>query len=321
MSTNIVTKNNDLSRKVVPKKESKREKSWKRQLPLHLMLLPGLIIIIIFNYGPMAGVVMAFQYYLPAKGFIGSEWVGWENFQYIFTMPDFSSAFWNTLKIATMKIVAGQIAPLITALLLNEVRKVLFKRTVQTLIYLPHFLSWVILSGIMIEILSPSTGIVNNFLGLFGIKPIFFLGENSVFPYVLVASDVWKEFGFGTIVILAALTGINPALYEAAVVDGANRWKQTLHVTIPGIVPIIILLATLSLGNVLNAGFDQVFNLYSPVVYESGDIIDTLVYRVGLEGAQFSIATAIGLFKSVISLILISVSYFLAYRFANYRIF
>ena len=192
----------------------------------------------------------------------------------------------------------------------------------QTLIYLPHFLSWVILSGIMIDILSPSTGLVNEVLGFFNIEPIFFLGDNSIFRYVLVVSDVWKEFGFGTIVILAALTSIDPALYEASVVDGANRWKQTLHITIPGIIPIIILLATLSLGNVLNAGFDQVFqSLFSCCLFETGDIIDTLVYRVGLESAQFSIATAIGLFKSVISLILISVSYFLAYRFANYRIF
>lgn len=182
-------------------------------------------------------------------------------------------------------------------------------------------LSWIILGGILIDILSPSQGIVNQVLGLFGIEPIYFLGDNKWFPFTIVATDVWKEFGFNTIVYLAALTSINPALYEAALIDGANRWKQTLYVTLPGMLPIIVLLATLSLGNVLNAGFDQIFNLYSPSVYETGDILDTLVYRTGLEQAQYSVATAIGLFKSVVSFVMVSVSYFLAYRLVNYRIF
>jgi len=186
---------------------------------------------------------------------------------------------------------------------------------------LPHFLSWIILGGILIDILSPSSGIVNQFLGLFGIESIYFLGDNSWFRPVLVLSDVWKEFGFNTIVYLAALTGINPALYEAAIVDGAGRWKQTLNVTLPGMMPIIVLTMTLALGNVLNAGFDQVFNLYSPQVYESGDIIDTFVYRIGLVDAQYGVATAVGLFKSVVSFTFITASYYLAYRFANYRIF
>jgi len=197
----------------------------------------------------------------------------------------------------------------------------LFKRTVQTMIYLPNFLSWVILSGILLEILSPTTGIVNDLLAWLGFERIFFLGRADWFPAVMVISDVWKEFGFNTIVYLAALAGINPVLYEAAVIDGANRWRQTWHVTLPGMTPIIVLLATLSLGQVLNAGFDQIFNLYSPTVYETGDIIDTYVYRLGLANGQFGVATAVGLFKSVISLGLISLSYFLAYRFANYRIF
>ncbi len=154
-----------------------------------------------------------------------------------------------------------------------------------------------------------------------GLEPVFFLGRNDWFPYVLVISDVWKEFGFSTIVYLAALTGINPSLYEAAKIDGANRWKQTLHISLPGIVPMIVLVGTLSLGNVLNAGFDQVYNLYSPLVYEKGDIIDTLIYRLGLESAQYGVATALGLFKSLVSFVLIATSYFVAYRFANYRIF
>jgi len=291
------------------------------EIPLHLMILPGLIIIFIFQYVPMAGLVIAFQKFHPVKGMFKSDWIGFENFKYVFLMPDFNQVLWNTVFIAVMKIIAGLIAPIVVALLLNEVRISAFKRGVQTLIYLPHFLSWVILGGVLIDILSPSEGIVNRFLSVLGLESVFFLGDNRVFPFVLVLSDVWKEFGFGTILYLAALTSVNPALYEAAVIDGANRWKQTLYITIPGIFPIIILLSTLSLGNVLNAGFDQVFNLYNPSVYKSGDILDTFIYRLLLDNAQFSVATAVGLFKSIVSFALIGTSYFMAYRFANYRIF
>jgi len=298
-----------------------RTAKFVRELPLHLLILPGLMLVILYSYVPMVGIVIAFQKFSPFDGLFGSKWVGLNNFKYVLEFPDVYRIMWNTVSIASMKIVFGLIVPIIVALLLNEMYHPRIKKWVQTLIYLPHFLSWVILSGILIDILSPSEGIVNAILGKFGIEPIFFLGDNSWFPKVLVASDVWKEFGFNTIVYLAALTGINPTLYEAAVVDGANRWKQTWHITLPGILPIIVLLATLSLGNVLNAGFDQIFNLYSPAVYESGDILDTLIYRIGLNDAQYSVATAIGLFKSAVSFVLISVSYWLAYRFANYRIF
>ncbi|NOU75352.1 ABC transporter permease subunit [Paenibacillus sp. LMG 31458] len=296
-------------------------KKLKRELPLHLMIIPGFILVIIYQYIPMTGLVIAFQKYLPGLGIFGSKWVGFDNFKYVLDMPDSFQVLWNTVRIAFMKIIVGLIVPVVISLLLNEVRKEVVKRSVQTLIYLPHFLSWVILGGITVDILSPSTGIVNQMLQAFGIKPIFFLGDNNWFPYLLVTSHEWKEFGFSTIVYLAALTGINPSLYEASVLDGANRWKQTWHITLPGMTPIIVLMLTLSLGNVLNAGFDQVFNLYSPSVYQSGDIIDTLVYRMGLIDAQFGVATAIGLFKSVVSFVFISVSYLLAYRLANYRIF
>ncbi|WP_309120994.1 ABC transporter permease subunit [Paenibacillus sp.] len=285
------------------------------------MLLPGVLVMLLFSYYPMIGIVIAFQNFVPTKGFFRSDFVGWAHFEFLFQLPNFSQVLWNTVFIASMKIVLGLLVPVVFALLLNEVRKALFKRTIQTVVYLPHFLSWVILGGVLIDILSPSTGIVNAALKLFGADPIFFLGHERWFPFVLVVSDVWKEFGFSTIVFLAAITSINPTLYEAALMDGANRWKQTWHVTLPGMLPIIVLMSTLSLGNVLNAGFDQVFNLYSPQVYSTGDIIDTLVYRIGLVDAQYSLATAVGLFKSIVSLVLISVSYFLAYRLANYRIF
>ncbi|MWV46954.1 ABC transporter permease subunit [Paenibacillus sp. HJL G12] len=286
-----------------------------------MMLIPGLAFIIIFSYVPMVGILMAFEKYIPTKGLFGSPMVGWKNFKFLMDYPDISRIVFNTLYIATMKIIAGLIVPITVAILLNELRKEWVKRTFQTMVYLPHFLSWVLLSGIVIDVLSPSTGILNEILGLVGIKPVFFLGDNQWFPYIMVITDVWKEFGFGTIIYLAALTNINPSLYEASEIDGAGRWKQTLHITLPGMMPIIVLMLTLNIGNVLNAGFDQIFNLYSPQVYESGDVIDTFVYRMGIEQAQYGFATAVGLLKSIVSFILISASYVLAYRVANYRIF
>jgi len=293
----------------------------KMEWPLHLLILPGLILVIIYNYIPMLGLVMAFQKFIPALGITGSKWIGLDNFRYLLDLPNIWQVLWNTVYIAVMKIIVGLIAPITLAILLNEIIHERFKKFVQTMIYLPHFLSWVILGGILIDILSPNNGIVNQVIKAFGFEPIFFLGDNDWFPFTVVLTDQWKEMGFNTIVYLAAITGIDPTLYEAAKLDGANRLRQTWHVTLPGMLPIIILLMTLSLGNVLNAGFDQIFNLYSPAVYESGDIIDTFVYRLGLVEAQYSVATAVGMFKSVVSLVLISVSYWMAYRFANYRIF
>ncbi len=291
------------------------------QLPFHLMVWSGLIFILVFSYGPMVGIVIAFQKFLPAKGLFNSQWIGFDNFKTIYELPDLPRVIFNTVFIAAMKLIVNLIIPILIALMLNEVRQKLFKRTVQTLIYLPYFLSWVIVSGILIDVLSPNFGIVNDFMAWIGLPRLFFLGNEHLFPYVLVGSEVWKESGFSTIVFLAALTGINPVLYEAAVIDGANRWKQTWYITLPGIVPIIALVATLNLGNILNTGFDQVFNMYSPIVYSTGDILDTYVYRLGIENFQFGLATAVGLFKSVVSFFLVSISYILAYRYANYRIF
>ncbi|MCU6710954.1 ABC transporter permease subunit [Paenibacillus sp. J5C_2022] len=296
-------------------------KRWKLQLPLHLMIMPGLLLILVYQYVPMAGLVIAFMDYVPARGLFGSEWVGWDNFEYVFQLPDIWRVVGNTLQIAVMKIAAGLIFPIIAALLLNEIARMWFKRALQTMIYVPHFMSWIILGGILIDLLSPGKGMINDIIAWLGWEPQFFLGDNRWFPYVLVFSDTWKDFGFNTIVYLAALTAINPDLYEAAAIDGANHWRRTWHITLPGMRAIIILLLTLSLGQVLNAGFEQVYVLYSPQVYESGDIIDTLVYRMGLVNSQFSFATAVGLFKSFVSLLLISISYWMAYRFAGYRIF
>ena len=300
---------------------SPRAQKRLRELPLHLMLIPGLMLILIFHYVPMFGIVMAFQNFKPAKGIFGSKWVGLENFIYIAKLPNMGSVLYNTVFIAVMKIIAGMIVPIFVALMLNEVNCSGFKRTVQTIVYFPHFLSWVILGGVLMDVLSPSSGIVNDIIRFFGGTPIYFLGDKTWFPYTMVITAVWKNFGYDTIVYLAALTNVDRNLYEAAAIDGATRMKQTWHVTLPGILPIVTLMGVLNLGNILNAGFDQIFNLYSPSVYSTGDIIDTFVYRLGLEQAQFSVSTAVGLFKSVISIIMVSLSNYLAGRFANYRVF
>ena len=285
------------------------------------MLAPAVVLVLIYAYAPMVGIVMAFQRVLPGKGIFGSPWVGFANFEFVLEMPTILQVIWNTIRIAGLKAIAGVVVPVSVALMLNNVTSHLFKRTVQTVIYLPHFLSWVIMAGIMVDILSPSDGVVNKLLGLAGIQPIFFLGDDKIFPWTMVFTDVWKSFGFGTIIYLAALTDIDPTLYEAAVVDGATRGQQTWYITLPGISGTIIMLSTLSLGNILNAGFDQIFNLYSPLVYRTGDIIDTLVYRTGILNNQYGVATAVGLLKSVVSLLLIGMAYKLAAKWADYRLF
>ncbi|NMO94715.1 ABC transporter permease [Paenibacillus lemnae] len=285
------------------------------------MILPGIILVILFSYLPMFGLVMAFQDFQPHLGFFESDWIGFENFRLMFEYPDAKQVIWNTLLIAILKMIAHLIVPFTFALLLNEVRKQFFKRMVQTFVYLPHFLSWVILGGIMLDMLSTDGGLVNQVIGWFGLEPIFFLGDGDWFRFTVIVSDVWKDFGFSTIIFLAALSGVNPESYEAAVIDGANRWQQTWSITIPAMIPIAVVVATLSLGSILNAGFDQIFNLYNPLVYDKGDIIDTYVYRVGLIGGDFGFGTAVGVFKSLVSLLLIVISYRLAYKLANYRIF
>ncbi|RCW49473.1 ABC transporter permease [Paenibacillus prosopidis] len=295
-----------------------RNRSFEKHY--YLMLLPGLIWLVLFNIVPMSGIVMAFQDFNPGAGIWKSEWIGLENFEYMFVLSDSKTVLFNTIYIAVLKIIGNLIVPLVFALMLNELRLQIVKRWVQTIVYLPHFLSWVILSGILLDVFA-FKGPINSVLGAFGVEPVLFFARADLFPYIIVGSDVWKEFGFNTIIYLAALTSINPALYEAAAIDGATRMKRLWHVTLPGITTTIVLLAVLSLGNVLNAGFDQIFNLYNPLVYSSGDIIDTWVYRAGLLNLQFSLATAMGLLKSVVSFILIVVSYMLASKFANYRIF
>ena len=297
-----------------------RKIKWKRELSLVVMLIPALVLVIIYRYGSMLGVVMAFQKFSPAKGFFRSPWIGLANFRNLFTMPNIGQIIYNTVFISFFKMTLGIIVPVVFALLLNEIASVRLRRIYQTLVYLPHFLSWVILAGIFADLLSKD-GIINTTLSGMGFQTIGFLSDQKVFPWTMIISDVWKGFGFGSIIYLAALTGIDQNLYEAASIDGANRWQQTLHVTLPGITSTVVLMTVLSLANILNGGFDQIYNLYRPVVYETGDILDTFVYRLGIDNAQFSLSTAAGLFKSGISCILIIISYRLADKFAGYQIF
>lgn len=300
---------------------NKHRAAWMRNIPLHIMLLPAVGLLFVYNYLPLFGNVMAFQKFRPNRGFLGSEWIGFDNFRYVFSLPNTMQVIWNTFFIAVMKIVIGIVIPVLVALLLNEMRNIRYKRIVQTVIYFPHFLSWVILSGIFIDLLSPAQGVIGRAFAAMGMEPVFFLGDAKVFPYTMVVTDSWKSFGYGTIVYLAALTGIDPNLYEASEIDGANRWKQTLHITLPGLGPIVLLMTVLAMGNVLNAGFDQIFNLYSPQVYSTGDILDTLVYRLGLVDAQYGVATAMGLLKSLVSFVMLTISYIIAYKYTDYRVF
>lgn len=286
----------------------------------HLMLLPVMAFLVIFHILPMFGVIIAFEKFIPTRGFFGSEFVGLKYFQQMLKMSISWRIFRNTVVIAVWKIAMNMVVPITFSILLNEVRVEGFKRTAQTIIYLPHFLSWVVLAIPIMNIFAYD-GVVNNIVRAFGGSPILFMSSNSWFRPILIMTDVWKEFGFGTIVYLAAITGIDPALYEAAVIDGATRGQRMLHVTLPGMLPTIVLLATRNLGNVFSAGFDQIFNLYSPAVYEVGDIIDTYVYRAGLLEMNYSLSTAVGLMKSAISIVLILTSNRLAYKLANYRIF
>jgi len=298
----------------------KQKINWRMEIPLHIMMIPAVILLAIFSYFPMLGNVMAFQNFKAGLGFLHSPWAGLKYFRTLFALPDIGQVFYNTVSIAAAKLFFGTVAAIILALMLNEVRSNLYRRVIQTIVYMPHFLSWVILGTIFTSMFA-GDGMVNQLIKRMGGQEIFFLGSNKWFRFLLIATDVWKGVGFGTVVYLAAITSIDPTLYEAAIMDGAGRWRQTWHVTLPGMLPIIVLMAMLNLGQLMNAGFDQIFNMYNSLVMDTADIIDTLVYRLGMQSAKFSLATAVGLFKSVISMILISVSYFLAYKFADYRVF
>ncbi|CAH1213596.1 putative multiple-sugar transport system permease YteP [Paenibacillus allorhizoplanae] len=302
--------------KVIPsgleeRKTSKKSRvhEWqvalKRDKYLYLLAAPGLLFFLIFKYVPLWGLLLAFQNYSPYLGFWGSEWVGLKYFHEFFTNPDFMMLFRNTMAISLLNIVFFFPIPIVVSLLLNEVKSLPFKKFVQTVIYLPHFLSWVIIVGICFLILGQSSGVINQLIVELGGHKIEFLSEPNYFWAMLTAQSIWKEAGWGTIIFLAALAGINSELYEAAQIDGATRWQQMRNVTIPGIKSTIIVLLILRLGQVMDVGFEQIFLMASGPVSQVADVFDTYAYRVGIQQGRFSYATVAGLFKSVVGLILV----------------
>jgi len=286
----------------------------------HLFVMPGMIFLLIFNYLPMFGLVMAFQDFVPAKGFFGSKFVGLKHFRYMLQLPDIGRVIRNTLIIALGKIFFGMILAIAFAILLNEIRMKFLKSTVQTIVYLPHFLSWVVLAAVAVNLFNLD-GSVNQILSSIGIGKINFLGSNQVFRKLIIGTDVWKEFGYNSVVYLAAITGIDPGLHEAAAIDGASWWKRIWHITIPGMMPIIMLMTAMNLTSVLSAGFDQVYNLYSPIVYESGDVLDTYVYRIGLVGRQYSFGAAVGLARSAVATLMMVTANHLTDKLTGQRIY
>jgi putative aldouronate transport system permease protein len=276
------------------------------------MLVPGAVYYIVFHYVPMYGAVIAFKDFSITKGILGSPWVGFKHFEEVFKQDKFWQVFNNTLLISVYRLFFGFPAPILVALLMNEVRKIAFKRFIQTVIYLPHFVSWVILGGILVNLLSLDYGVLNALLKMVGFEPVPFMSNPSYFRSVLVGSMIWKEFGWNTIIYMAALAGINPQLYEAAMIDGAGRFQRMWSITLPCIKSTIIVLLILRLGNMMEAGFEQVFILLNPTVIGVADIIDTYVYRLGLAEGQFSLAATVGLFKSVINFSLLLLANFMA---------
>ncbi|WP_296476119.1 sugar ABC transporter permease [uncultured Acetatifactor sp.] len=286
----------------------------------YIMLIPAIIWLVLFNIVPMVGIVMAFEDFNPGLGMWKSPFVGFANFEYMFQMSDIRQVMVNTIVIALGKIIANLIVPLVFAILLNELCIQKLYRPIQTIVYLPYFLSWVILAKIVLNIFG-YVGPINSVINFFGGDSVNFFGMENMFRPLVIGTDIWKNFGYNAIIYLATMLGIAPELYEAAAVDGAGRFRRIWHITLPGIKMTVALLAILSLGNVLNAGFDQIFNLYNPLVYSTGDILDTWVYRAGLVNLQFSLATAVGLLKSVVSFVLITLGYWMADKFAGYKLF
>ena len=285
-----------------------------------LLLLPALIIFILFRYIPMAGIVIAFKKYTIVGGLFGSPWVGFTYFERLFASEKFYQVLWNSIRISFLKIAIGFPGPIIFALLLNEVRQVAWKKSFQTISYLPHFVSWVVVGGIVRDVLSVH-GVVNGMMGFVGAEPRLFLQEMHSFLPIVITSMIWKNIGWGSIIYLAAITGIDPDLYEAAEIDGAGRVQRMWHITLPSITHVIIILFLLRIGNILEAGFDQIFNLYNPLVYDVADIIDTYVYREGISGFQYSLTAAASLFQNLVGLMLLLVVNFVTRRMqADYSV-
>lgn len=277
---------------------------WKNRW-YYVFLLPAIIIVFLFSYKPIYGIIIAFKDYKPRRGILGSEWVGFDHFRRMFSYGNFGQLMYNTLHISLLKLAFGMFCTLILALLFNELKNRRFKRVVQSVSYLPHFISWVILGGLIRELFSPTRGVINEIIKAFGGTPIYFLANANYFVFLLVITHVWQSVGWGTIIYLAAISAIDQEQYESAIIDGANRFQRTLFITIPSIMPTVVTLLVLNLGGILNAGFDQIFNLYNSQVLSVADILDTYVYRVGLLKFDYSYSAAIGLFKNAIGIVMV----------------
>ena len=299
------------------RRQSKCLKCMKRYPDLYLMMIPGLAFLILFKYVPMYGLTIAFQDFNIFAGITGSEWVGWANFQKLLGSSEFYQVFTNTLLISIYKLVFQFPIPILFAILLNEMRSMFVKRTIQTVIYLPHFLSWVVVSGLFVSILSTPGGLLNQVIQALGGEPIAFMMEKSFSRSGVGTSNIWKDAGYGAIVYIAAISGIDQEIYEAARVDGAGRIRQIIHITIPGLASTIVLMFILRLGQLLNAGTEQILMMYNPVVYEVGDVIGTYVYRMGIGKMDYSFSTAVGLFESVVGFILLMSGNFLCRKLVN----
>ncbi|MDQ0871886.1 putative aldouronate transport system permease protein [Paenibacillus sp. V4I3] len=293
----------------------RRRRRLKQNIPLFIMLVPVFAYYILFKYWPMGGLVIAFKNYNFADGILHSPWVGLKNFKVLFSSASTIQIIWNTFWLSFLNLLVGFPVPIFLAILLNEVRKTWFKKWVQTIVYLPHFFSWVIVGGLVLSLFATDYGSINKVLKLFNIEPITFLYESKSWVAVFVGSGVWKEMGFSTIIYLAALTNIDPALYESAGMDGASKWRQIWHITIPGIRHTIILLLILAMGQLMEVGFDQIYNLQNSAVADVSEVISTYIYKIGLGNAQFSVTTAMGLFESVIGCALVLVANRIARKF------
>ncbi|MBD0379800.1 ABC transporter permease [Paenibacillus sedimenti] len=297
-------------------------KTWtviKKDKLLYLLAVPGILYFLIFDYIPMYGVLIAFKHYTIYEGFFGSEWVGFENFEKLFSTYGFTRALKNTVIISIYQLVFAFPVPIILSLLLNEVRHALYQRFVQTTIYLPHFVSWIIIGGILFAILSPSTGVIGELARAFGYEGTVtnLLSSKEYFRGLLVVSNIWKEAGFGTVLYLATIATIDPHQYEAAKVDGAGKLRQIWHITLPGLRTTIVILLIFRMGQILNAGLEQIFALYNPLVYEVSEILDTYIYKLAFEDAKFSLSTAAGLFKAAIAFVLVLVTNYIAKKIDN----
>lgn len=290
------------------KKNTVVKSYWKRYKWLYLFLLPGLLYFVIFQYAPMYGIVIAFQDFKPVSGIAGSKFVGLDNFKLLFQSENFIKVFRNSIWISVLRLVWGFPIPIFIAIILNEIRMKKFTKFSQTVLYMPHFISWVVLAGIVINFLSPANGVINQILKNFGMEPIAFLQSEKWFRSILVISDIWKEAGWGTIVYIAAISGIDAEMYEAAKVDGVNTMQKIRYITLPSIAPTITVLFILRLGSILRNGFEQIFMMYSPIVYNVADVFETYTYRIGLLQGKFGFSTAVGLFQSVVGLVLVLVT-------------